>query len=73
MIIKKPEKLEELLVLSEKLSRDYPFVRVDFYIANGEILFGELTFLHGSGFEEFRPQKFGLEVGNWLTLPNSKS
>ena len=30
--------------LAAKLSEDFPFVRVDFYVENGRPIFGELTF-----------------------------
>lgn len=70
--IQKPECLDRMLELAAALSENYPFVRVDFYLANKKILFGELTFLHGSGFEEFRPKDFGMTVGSWLTLPDKE-
>lgn len=67
--IKKPEKLNEMLELSRKLSKDFPHVRVDFYEVNGEIIFGELTFFHVSGMGKFNPPEFEVEMGNWLDLP----
>ena len=38
--------------LAECLAKGLPEVRVDFYEVNGKILFGELTFFDGSGFDE---------------------
>lgn len=67
--IKKPDKLEEMLKLAEKLAKNYPHVRVDFYNINGKIYFGEMTFYHGSGFEEFHPSEIGKLFGNWIKLP----
>ena len=40
----KPEHLKEMVILAEKLSSDFEFVRVDLYDFNGKIYFGELTF-----------------------------
>jgi len=40
----KPEHLKEMVILAEKLSSDFEFVRVDVYDFNGKIYFGELTF-----------------------------
>jgi hypothetical protein len=71
-IIEKPEKLEEMLFLSKKLSYGMPHVRTDFYSINDRIYFGELTFYHGSGFEKFTPDRFGEVVGSYLKLPMGK-
>lgn len=67
--IEKPECLEELIKLSEKLSEGIPHVRTDFYVINGKIYFGELTFFHGSGMQKFEPESFELQMGEWLILP----
>lgn len=72
-IIEKPEVLDELLELAEKLSKGCQHLRTDFYIVDGKIYFGELTLYHGSGFERFYPFRFGLEAGGWLTLPQIAS
>ena len=66
---KKPPVLDELLSLSRTLSKDIPQVRVDFYIVENQIYFGELTLYHGSGFEKYTPSKLGTELGNMLILP----
>ena len=42
--IEKPKNLKMMIDMAEKLSGKYPFVRVDFYNDNGDIIFGELTF-----------------------------
>ncbi len=72
VVIKKPSKLETMLKLAEILAKDYPHVRVDFYSINDKIYFGELTFYHGSGFEKFEPEEFGLTMGNLIELPVKK-
>lgn len=66
--IKKPACLEEILQISSLLSKDIAHVRVDFYIINDKVYFGELTFYHGSGFELFRPEKWNYILGQWLNL-----
>lgn len=67
--IPKPSCLDEMLDLSRKLSKDFPHVRVDFYVIENRIIFGELTFFHESGLGQFRPEEFELEMGEWLELP----
>ena len=70
--IKKPINYEQMIKLSEKLSLNIPFVRVDFYEANGKIYFGELTFYPGSGFEEFSPERYDKILGDMIKLPKNK-
>ncbi|WP_338567440.1 ATP-grasp fold amidoligase family protein [Erwinia sp. E_sp_B01_3] len=43
------ETLEKALALSQKLASDFDYVRVDWYICEGQIFFGELTFTPGAG------------------------
>ena len=66
--IPKPEVLGELLDLSRKLSQGIPFVRTDFYINKGKLLFGEMTFYPASGFETFVPETFDRKLGDYLSL-----
>mgnify|MGYP001971359802 CR=1 FL=1 len=46
--IEKPKKLNEMLSISEKLSQDFIFSRIDLYINENNIFFGEIT-LHPEG------------------------
>lgn len=46
----KPALFESLKEIAKKLSAGIPFVRVDMYVINGRIYFGELTFFHNAGF-----------------------
>ena len=71
-IVNKPEKLEKMLNFAKILSKNIPHVRVDFYSIHDKIYFGELTFTHGSGYENFEPEEFGLQMGSWLELPREK-
>lgn len=47
----KPNCIDEMFILAEKLSKGIPFVRVDFYTIDDHIYFGELTFFPDSGFD----------------------
>lgn len=42
--IEKPANIREMFNYAEKLSKTFPFVRVDLYNVDGKIYFGELTF-----------------------------
>lgn len=68
----KPLSFEEMKGMAEKLSRNIPHLRVDFYEVNGKIYFGELTFSSGSGFTPFEPNEWDLKFGQWLKLPSKK-
>jgi len=72
ILIEKPKPLNRMLELAAVLSEGIPHVRTDFYCINELIYFGELTFYHGSGLEEFTPPGFGVEMGGWINLPSSK-
>lgn len=67
--ITKPIKLEEMISLAETLAEGFPHVRVDLYnIDDKEIIFGEMTFYHGSGLEKFDPMEWDLKLGKCINL-----
>jgi hypothetical protein len=65
---KKPDNLSKMLEIAEKLSSDFIYVRIDLYDCNSKIYFGEMTFHHGSGFEQFRPNKYYKIYGDKLVI-----
>lgn len=42
--IKKPSKLNDMIKMATKLSKDFPFVRIDFYQYQNKAILGEMTF-----------------------------
>ena len=70
--IPKPQNLDKMIELAKKLCKDFAFVRVDFYNVDGKIYFGEMTFTSMSGTDKFKPEKYDLEMGNMLVLPEKK-
>ena len=70
--ISKPQNYELMIELAEKLSKNIPFVRVDFYEINDKVYFGELTFYPGCGFEKFTPEKYDKIIGDLIKLPKEK-
>ncbi|NMC36405.1 hypothetical protein GYA49_05175 [Candidatus Beckwithbacteria bacterium] len=66
--IKKPKKLTEMITVAQKLSKDFPFVRIDLYEHENSIIFGEMTFYPENGFGTFRPQKYDYQFGTLLKL-----
>ena len=69
---KKPKYIDKIIELAEKLSKDLPFVRVDFYYSNENIYFGELTFFPGAGLSKYYPSEYDEIVGKMLKLPPKK-
>lgn len=52
--LRKPKNLDKMFEFASLLSKNIPFVRVDFYEVNGKLYFGELTFFPSSGFDDTR-------------------
>lgn len=71
-IEKKPVLFEEMVKLSTIISKDLPHLRVDFYLCDGKLYIGELTFYHWSGFGKYSPKKWNYELGDMLDLSNVK-
>lgn len=71
-VIPKPENLDQILELARKLSKGFPHVRVDFFLNDQDIIFGELTFFHFSGTKKFVPDKYDKIFGKYLNLNNIK-
>ncbi|MBQ7194213.1 MAG: glycosyl transferase [Bacteroidales bacterium] len=65
----RPERLEEMLVLASKLSKGFPFIRVDLYDTGEEVKFSELTFYTNSGYSAERFPEVDLWLGDQLVLP----
>lgn len=66
--IQLPDFFDEMLVMAKNLSKDFPFVRVDFFLEKETYYFAELTFTPGAGMMPFNPDKYDLEWGNLLDI-----
>ncbi|MEJ6122125.1 hypothetical protein MT390_09650 [Vibrio sp. 2-Bac 85] len=70
--IEPPNLLNEAIKIAEDLSSELDFIRVDLYILENKIYFGELTNFPGNCLEKFTPNQFDLDMGNLLVLKNEK-
>ncbi len=61
--IDKPSNFDEMIAVAEKLSGNFPFVRVDLYSVDNEVFFGELTFYPWSGYVQFYPDEWDYRFG----------
>lgn len=66
--VKRPEKLEEMLEIAEKLSAGLPQLRVDLYLVNEKVYFGEMTFFTNSGFDRTITKEADEILGRKLKL-----
>lgn len=66
-----PEKIDEMVAIAEELSKEFPFVRVDFYYVNKKVLLSELTFAPGGGVLPYS-QTVNERWGKMLMLPIHK-
>lgn len=68
----KPSQFELMKELAEKLSKDVPFVRVDFFQVDERVFFGEFTFYDWAGLRPFE-RDWDFRLGQLLKLPARES
>lgn len=66
--IPKPKCLSMLLQYATQLAKGHPQVRVDFYIINEKIYFGEMTFTSQGGYMDYISRKYSSEMGHKITI-----
>ena len=71
-IPRRPEKLAEMLDYARKIAAGFPQLRVDMYVVQNKVVFGEMTFSHGAGFDRIEPYSFDLHLGSLFRLPGEK-
>lgn len=68
--VKRPQNLEEMIQVAERLSKGLNDVRVDLYNINDrQVFFGEMTLYHGSGTERIEPEEFDCRMGRLMQPP----
>ena len=67
-----PECLDKMLKYSEILSENICQSRIDFYIVNNHLYFGEITLYTASGFQKMIPEEMDYKLGQMIKLPNRK-
>lgn len=68
--INKPACLDEMINISEILSKDTPFMRVDLYYAENRVWFGEITLYPDSGFDIDITYDTDVLLGKFIDLPD---
>ena len=64
----RPVNLENMIEYAKTLSKPFPFVRVDFYNVDGEVIFGELTFTPTGCLGAYYADDAYLKLGNALNI-----
>ena len=65
----KPELFEEMKDIAEKLSKGFPFIRIDLHYVNKKILFWEMTFYDWAWIWRFTPFERDKKLWNLIELP----
>lgn len=65
----KPLCFDEMIEVSKKLSKPFPFVRCDFYVVNERLYFGELTFTPAGGLYTSSTKIDGKDMSEYLHVP----
>lgn len=63
-----PKNFNEMKKMSEKLAKDFKFVRVDWYEVRGKIYFGELTFTPSGCMMKIEPKSYDRSLGDKLVI-----
>lgn len=67
-----PAEFEEMKRYARILSKDTPHLRVDFYVINHVVYFGEMTFYHNAGFSAVHPKEWAERLGDMIDLRKIK-
>ncbi len=66
--VPRPVHFDRMIEVAEQLSSGMRLLRVDFYDTPQRLMFGEMTFYDGSGFELYHPGEWDGIIGSWLDL-----
>ena len=66
--VEKPKNYDLMISYVNRISSEFPFVRVDLYNIDGKIYISELTFFPTGGHMRLEPKEADLEWGKWLSV-----
>ncbi len=67
--VPRPPHFDEMKRVAAKLSKGYPFLRVDFFDTEDKLYLAELTLYPGGGYSAYNPSSFNLEMGTMFHVP----
>lgn len=65
-LIPKPKRIELAIAIAEKIAVEFNYIRVDLFLINEKVYFGELTNFPDNGMARFYPSSFDLYFGEKL-------
>ena len=68
-LVSKPDNLQDMLKAASILSQGLPQARIDFYIVDGKIYFGEITLTSHAGRMDNYTDEFLIKMGDQVDLP----
>ena len=66
--VERTARFTQMIDASEALARQFQYVRIDWYVMEDSIFFGEATFNHGGGFERILPIEWDYRLGDLLQV-----
>lgn len=64
----RPKEFEEMVSVAAKLSIGWPFVRIDLYVHEGKVFFGEMTFHPAGGYTPITPREWEYKLGEMIII-----
>lgn len=64
--VAQPKEFGEMYELAKKLCKNMAFVRVDLYVHDGKVYFGELTFHPAGGYTPITPREWEYKLGDMI-------
>lgn len=68
-VVARPDTLPQILEYSERLAKDFVFVRVDWYGTGHGLMFSEMSFTPAYGIVKWQPSEYNMKVGELVHLP----
>jgi hypothetical protein len=69
--VEKPACFDDAIQIAEKLSAPFDFIRVDLYLINQSVYFGEMTCFPAAGMDALKPTHFDFDFGSKIQLDES--
>lgn len=64
----RPLEFDKMVTYAEKFSKNFPFVRVDFFVSNGRIYLSEMTFVPNAGLAKYMEPEIDKKLGGLLKI-----
>lgn len=72
-LLRKPKLFKELLSAAKKLAKPFSYARIDFYVFENKVYFGEITLTPGGGHVQLKPDGWDEILGEKFSWPDGFS